>query len=412
MKSLFKISAVVAALALGQTASAVDLYLTGSTAFRGGVHDAIIALFGGDTSCKIAHSGTTADKAGYDGANFSIIQGTLSGISGTSTVYCHWSGSTTGIHDVATSTALSFIAASDLPASTGFANANTGKTGVGAIVPTIAFSDVFQASSTTPTPALIDTKIAVVPFLWVANRGTTGISNITAQQARAMLTTGNQAKSLWTGNAADTDLVMQIGRDDGSGTRATMLAETKYGVFTPLQQYKIVTTGTPGVNATVTSAQLWPLDNSSVANLAGNGGYSSGSFIKAIMGATSASVEYFDETGADQGSIGSVSIVSCLGAGDASGAVTSNGAVPLTYEGSKYWDTGTSAYLPSLIYNGLYTMWGYEHLFTLSTPTGDTATFINNIKTQFLNSAILGANGLPTASMNVNRSSDGAIVGP
>ena len=413
MKSFFKITAALAVLAIGQTASAANanIYVTGSTAFRGGAVEAIIALMGGPANCKIAHGGTTQDQAGLDGSNFSTIQGTLTGITGTSTVFCHFTGSTTGIHDVATNTGLTFIPASALPASTGYANAAINQVASGSTVPTVAFSDVFQASSTTPTPALTDRIVAVIPFIWVANRGTTGFSNITAQQARAVLTTGSQSKSLFTGNAANTDLVLEVGRDDGSGTRATMLAETKYGVFTTLKQYKVVTTGTAGVDATVTSVQTWPVDGSSVANVAGNGGYSSGSFIKAIMGATSSNPNFIDEFGTNNGPIGSTVLISCLGASDGGGAITSNGAVKLTYEGADLYN-GTAALVATQVYNGLYTMWGYEHVFTNGTPAGDTATFVNGLATQFDNTSILGANGLRYSQMVVNRQSDGAVVGP
>jgi hypothetical protein len=413
MKSIYKFTAVLAALSVAHTASAdTSIHLTGSTAFRGGAATAVVALMGGDTACKIAHSGTAATAAGYQGANYTIVQGTMSGISGTTTVYSHWSGSTTGIHDLATSTSLSFISTASLPASNGYTNATINVVSYPTnATPDAAFSDVFQASSTTPTPALTDNKVAIVPFLWVANRGSSGFTNVTAQQARAVLVSGNQAKSLFTDNAADTDLVMETGRDDGSGTRATMLAETKYGVFTPLQQVKITFTGTPGTTGVVTQAQLWPVDGSSVANLAGNGGYSSGSFIKAIMGATSSSVEYFDAAGADQGNIGAVTFISCLGAGDSAAAITTNLAVKLTYEGADLYN-GTAAMVPTQVYNGLYTMWGYEHLFTNGTPTGDLATFVNGVTTQFDNSAILGANGLRISQMTVSRQSDGAVVGP
>jgi len=69
-----------------------------------------------------------------------------------------------------------------------------------------------------------------------------------------------------------------VGRDNGSGTRITSLAETKYGVFTPVQQWKIVSTGAVG-SGSIVSAQLWPVGDGVGSTTAGNGGYTSGSTI-------------------------------------------------------------------------------------------------------------------------------------
>ena len=88
------------------------------------------------------------------------------------------------------------------------------------------------------------------------------------------------------------DLVLAVGRDNGSGTRITQLAETKYGVFTPVQQWKL--TGTTAI----TVAQLWPVGDGVGSFAAGNGGYTSGSTIRTFMGLPSPLVELRDETGA------------------------------------------------------------------------------------------------------------------
>ena len=66
MKSFFKIAVGVCALSLVQQASAANIRITGSTAFRGAVHDTIVAMMGGtpasnSATCKIA---TTASAPG------------------------------------------------------------------------------------------------------------------------------------------------------------------------------------------------------------------------------------------------------------------------------------------------------------------------------------------------------------
>jgi hypothetical protein len=221
-----------------------------------------------------------------------------------------------------------------------------------------------------------------------------------------LFTTGYQPKSIFTGNPAHTDYVLPIGRDNGSGTRGTMLAETKFGVFTSVQQWKIVSSGSAG-SGTVTSARLWSIGDGEGSGSAGNGGYSSGSFIRTILGMSSTSgVELFNDTGDSLASGQAVTLVSCLGVSDAATAVT-NGGVRLKYDGVLYDDSN-----PSLIYEGVYSMWGYLHLYTNGAASGDLLTFKNGVDTQLDNTAVLGSNGLRDSQMHVGRQFDGAVVGP
>jgi hypothetical protein len=152
---------------------------------------------------------------------------------------------------------------------------------------------------------------------------------------------------------------------------------------------------------------LWPIGDGEGSTSAGNGGYSSGSLIRTILGMSSTSgVELLDDTGGSLASGLAVTLVSCLGVGDAATAVT-NGGVRLKYEGVLY--DGSN---PDLIYEGLYSMWGYLHLYTNGAATGDLLTFKNGIDTQLDNDSVLGSNGLRDSQMHVGRQSDGAVVGP
>lgn len=417
MKPFFKIAVGVIALSFAQQASAdATIRLTGSTAFRAGVHKGIIALFGGAANVKIATGMTSANgfntaatQAGYEGADYSTIQGTtFSGITGTVTIQCSWSGSATGIADVDANTNIAFIPAATAAAAsaTGYTSAANTTGGVNSATQsaaaTIAFSDAFVDSTPTPLADLTDHVVAVIPFCWVANKGTTGITNITAQQARAIFTK-NQPKSLFTGVPTDTDLVLAVGRDNGSGTRITYLAETKYGVSTNVQQYKITTVS--GVN---TVAQLWPVGDGVGSTTGGNGGYASGSSIRTIMAATSntSSLQLKTAAGANSGGLRNVTLMSSLGISDANTSVT-NGATRLSYEGVTY-DGGT----PDLIYRGAYTLWGYLHLYTKPTVSADEQALVDGLTTQLDDAAVLGTAGLRVSQMFVSRTTDGAIVGP
>jgi hypothetical protein len=378
MKSVIHLFTAVLALVVVQQASAdVTLRLTGSTAFRSGTHKAIVAMMGGEANCKFATAAITGNTT-----------------------------NTQASYDVALGTALNFIPASSLPASNGYANAVVGNGATLATESTtarFAFSDVFQASTPTPTPALVNTNLAIIPFSFVANEGTTGITNMTQQLARALFSNGSQPKKLFTGNATAPDadnLVLAVGRDNGSGTRITQLAETKYGVFTPVQQWKL--TGTTAI----TVAQLWPIGDGVGSFAAGNGGYTSGSNIRTFMGLPSPLVELRDETGATVATDLPLSFIAWLGIADSITAV-SNGAVRLSYEGVTYDGTNTS-----LIYEGLYTGWGYLHLYTPSGLSTDENQFKTNLATQLDNASVLGSSGLRISQMHVGRANDGATVGP
>lgn len=412
MKSVIHLFTAVLALSVVQQASAdLTIRLTGSTAFRAGTHKAIVAMMGGETNCKFATAAivgnTTNTQASYEGADYSVIQGAATGIPGVTTVQCTWTGSATGIHDVAVGTSLNFIPATALPTSNGYANAVVGNGATLATQSTtarMAFSDVFQSSTPTPTPALVNTNLAIIPFSFVANEGTTGITNITQQLARALWTNGSQPKKLFTGNATAPDaedLVLAVGRDNGSGTRITQLAETKYGVFTPVQQWKLTNSGT-----VITTAQIWPIGDGVGSTTVGNGGYTSGSTVRNFMGWTSPSVELLDETGASVATGLPVSFIAWLGISDSITAVT-NGAVRLSYEGVTY--DGTN---PSLIYQGLYSGWGYLHLYHPSGLSTDENQFKTNLSTQLDNATVLGSAGLRISQMAVSRANDGATVGP
>jgi hypothetical protein len=180
--------------------------------------------------------------------------------------------------------------------------------------------------------------------------------------------------SLWTGDDADEgSFAYATGRDGGSGTRIVTLAETRYGINTEVVQF----TGTV-VSDVVTEVQ--PV---------GNGGYSSGGTMATLLGADS-----FSNFGGY--------FIGYLGLPDATAAI-GLGAKGLTYNGF--------AYSPDAVYNGTYTFWGYEYLYSLTATPGNN---VGTVKTALTNAiaASPGAAGLDPALMRVVRDSDGGDVGP
>lgn len=69
----------------------------------------------------------------------------------------------------------------------------------------------------------------------------------------------------------------------------------------------------------------------------------------------------------------------------------------------------TSNLLPTAIWNGSYTFWGYEYIMWRTSLAGDKLTFGNALKTQIHDVDYFTA-GLSETSMRVNRTSDGGTV--
>jgi len=403
MKSILKYSAIALALALAHQASAVDIVLTGSTAFRGSTHDAIKAIMTGAET--VVHS-----AAALKDSNQATFKGTIPGITGTVYVYCSWSGSASGVLAVANGTTVPVYSQSFIDAKTaGTTTVSAGSTDA-TMVPKIAGSDVFKASITGSGAGFtalgpVNSKVAVIPFRFLRNRGSNALlTNVTAQQYRAIWNNNQQPLAMFTGNSADIEPVIPVGRDNGSGTRITVMAETKYGIGNNVLQWKVTTTGTAGTDAVATRAQIWGVGDGVGSTSAGNGGYDSGSKIATVLAATSDSLDLFDsDNTTDLGVDSDVTILGYLGLSDAATAIT-NGATALPYEGYNYTAAG--------VQEGQYTLWGYFH-FIHPTLTTDETTFKTALigTTGLGNSSILGTNGIALGTMIASRTSDGAIVG-
>ena len=402
MKLKSAILAALLGLAGATTASAQTVInITGATAFRSAMNTSIIEILGGAGTCKYAYVGTT----GITGSDQAIFEGNIGG--NPFIIRTRQSGSTQGIADVvnqATITTYLDVAntASDRVVG-GAAISASGKT-VSAI-PRFSFSDVDQAISNTPSPALPGAPVGVVPFVFVANPGTTGITNMTDQVHESQWKLGEVPKSLYSGNAADsTSLVYAIGRNNGSGTRATILAETKYGPFTTVVQY-VGTGNTAGSEGTGT---VTALTRDGVS-----GGYTSSSDVRRVLSRTSASVSI------DGGTAGPVSLVGYITLSDVvaitnligtptAATVAAGGAsaeaIDLTYNGV--------AYSANNVKNGAYTMWGYQQFYGSSNITGPEQTFFDAFTAE-IPDALGSTTGIKIPEMNVTRfGGDGGIVSP
>lgn len=418
-----KIAVLSLVMAAGY-ASAADIYITGATAFRAAAIKAIASSYTG-TFFASYNSGSlqTAGRAAFSG-NFP-------GISGTTNIYCSWNGSVEGIRALHDNELVTFIGT--IPTTAGAADGTGGA--VDATTKTnaaqLAFSDVSQSSTPFTTTPLYPSEpaVGVVAFSWVVNGGgDPGITGMTSQLSSALLNNGSQPLRMWTGLAGDASkFVFLTGRNDGSGTRTTVFAESGFGISLPTQQWK------PTVASNViTTLRLWPVaDGTNVSNVwnsdvAGNGGFSSGGNLTTSMRSTSAAVQRQNAAGTNVGAPISLSLIGYQSAADAfqtqvAGAGTPgrllkyNGADALTFSG-----TGTvsdpfvlSAASVNAIATGQYTLWGYENLYSVVdlTTNADLDAVYNAIK-DGATAANLGLSGVPLSAMQVGRAVDGGTVAP
>lgn len=371
MKLSKSILASAVALFATATLSYADLVvnITGATAFRAASHNAIIAALGGAGTTQYAYSTSTGAAAtGISGADRAIFVGTMAGL-GTVTIRTSWSGSAAGVANLATGTAVSVMKL-DTPVSTSGINGGlTVASNFENALPKFAFSDVAQAATNNPTPALNGTQVGVVPFMFVAQEGApAGLTNMTDQLFASLYSTGTAPLSTFTGDSADEELlIIPTGRSNSSGTRISILAETGYGFGNAVNQYQ------PTISGGFVTA----------IGAAGNGGYSSNSNVRAVL-----------EAPMSAGLADSFLVVGYLTISDAIAATTTGGAKALTYNGVAYSEENVK--------NGQYSLWSYQWFYNVDGLTADEETFRDEFVAGI--PANLGSAGIPIPDMKVTRS--------
>jgi hypothetical protein len=388
------------------------IHVTGSTAFRGAVHQAIQDVLDPSTT-TIAYVGSSLPGAGeaiFTGHLYSSNQ-TITG--NQVIIKTYWSGSVGGIQAVTTQLPLSSAwltnttpatAAPGTPISSGSAIFDP------ATPPDVCMSDVYQASTPFAYPIenqLVEKTVAIVPFKWMRNTGSPSTwQNITPQLAIALYGgSGKLPLALFTGLSSDEGTnVYALGRNADSGTRLTAFAESGVGVFSSVQQYYPLNNGNiiKSTGLAVTGQELVPQDTvNGITYPAGNSGYASGGQLDDALGAsgsaTASGVNGF--------------YAGYLGLSDAYTAETL-GASELNYNGVPY---STNA-----VQEGHYTFWSYEHLdytSTYNSPSNvgkEVADLIAN-KLIYQDADVIPtgsavAAGIRTVFMKVYRSNDGGTI--
>ncbi len=360
---------------------AVDLYVTGSTAFRANVYTACSKLFDNGVPASI----TYGDAAhGGDANNNSktaswcmtgTVSNNITALGQTPlTIHGLFTGSVQGIQTVEAGTKLLF----STPTS-GVYVTNT---------PTIGFSDA--SGTSTPYPAtgnFSEENVCVQPFVMVKSvigGAMTNVTNITWEQLRYGIAAGRVPLSSWSGKPADhSSYVYVIQRTKDSGTRRCELAQEQFGYNAPctVYLYDNVTNNIfykPSATAIVGSAGL------NNVNLNWGSGY---------VGGGNIATELAYNNAANQA-------ISYLSMGDArtitgvnwSQVIPFNGLYPTAAGAGISGNTGTNDFTP--IAEGLYPCWGYE---VLVYPNVDPSSINSD---QNLTAAQLG-----------NQSATGTILG-
>jgi hypothetical protein len=280
--------------------------------------------------------------------------------------------------------------------------------------------------------------VGIVAFAMITNEGApANFENTTIQQCRALWANGIQPLSLFTGDPADTKYVLATGRNDGSGTRSAYLTEWTYGAANLVNQFTAVNGGTSG--NTITKLTLVPADGigsgafstnrtSDASTLwgntnVGNGGYSSSSALRTLMGLTSANVTVYN--GVDQApdlENQDILLLTWLSTADAKNAADNGGKIlayngvkvtPITAAGS-YQNSGFNEADFKKIATGAYSAWSYQHLYYHGSLSANEQTWYDAMKNNYLPSGLqITSNGVRLGDVTVSRPDDGfPIVAP
>jgi len=421
----------IISLASVQAANVTVVYLTGSTAARQQVFNALTTA--GQVFTSAGTAVIPASETGSD--NQFVVRGTLSN-GDTVDVDCSFTGSEAGISATAgqpltlnqneqslpldpngsgpyplpgIGSSLTFYTptAGATPTYSGakntLPNGVGNNNGVNVTTPDLTMADTSQAVSRTPNSG--STKlhdygiVGVVTFTLMKGYQKTpdstwnNLGNLTTAQANVIIANGDSINaSFATGVAADNvDGVAFIGRNFGSGTRVNFcnncagisyLASIDQWAFSGIvgstaltALYPSATPGTLTFNGNTAAGQ--PLVD------IGNDGFDSGSGVAKMLNV--------DGTGNGSVLLGYLGISDAKNAAGASIPAGGGAATYVKFNGFYESDTAVE--------QGTYTYWGYEHL--LGTPTSSSAD-ASQLATQLDSGIISAVAGLGSASGDVS----------
>jgi len=441
------------ALAIGFASSAMAqttyIEITGATAFRQATMQAIYNAYDSvgnlGNGFDVAHDFTGNNLSQLIASNRAIFTGTFPGITGTTVIRTSFNGSTEGLNAIAGNNNPSFFATTTTFNGDGTirGDADVGGSFVTNVRPKFSFSDVFQSTSPVDTdlnnqPITLQpvgsSAVGIVTFAMITNEGApSNFTNTTIQHCAALWKNGVLPLSVFTGDPDDTTFVFATGRNDGSGTRSAYLTEWQYGAANLVDQYIATSAGISG--NTVTKITRVPANGLGSGNFTtsgtsnastlwgntavGNGGYSSSSALRTLMGLTSASVTVYD--GENQEPLlenENILLLTWLSTSDSKNASDAGGKI-LAYNGvqitpieqtGSYLNSGFNQADFEKVAYGQYSAWSYQHLYhwgTLSAQEQAFRTAMTQTGGWIEQGLQATANGLRLSDMQVERADDG-----
>jgi hypothetical protein len=342
------------------------IYITGSTAFRGQIFQALNL-----------DMGLTVQNGGTSGQNSFTLEGNITDPHGLGfakigdavEVFCDFSGSAEGVQTIIDNEANSYLSST---AAGGGAFSHNGAdfafsdVGQNSTPFTIALTGVTLPEIQTATDVALGepyTGFAVVPFTFAVNKpgATAGINNITDANVRDLYSLGTLEEHLFAGtNAAP---VYAVGRYLLSGTRITAELDDTDRTSVSLKQYGL---GSPSSASTTNVAGytvpgLNQGDSTTPAGTQwvslGNGGYFTGGNVGLALAAAVSPLP---------------PAIAYIAWSDAQGKFGSSGAVPITWNGQASYNGtwGSGSWNLAGLENGSYTFYSYERLYENPSDVG------------------------------------------
>ena len=342
MKKLLTIAALGGLFAAGTLQAQVNIYIAGSTAFRANVFRTVEASLDAGYTVNPPSAGT--------GTGVVTFQGTMNSLFGGQTVivYCAYNGSVQGLGDLNNNTLVTFT------------NATPGGPAVTA-VPNITFSDVDKISTLWPSAPVIETHVAVLPFVYCRNISCpTSVTNINGHQLQSLWDNGALKLSMFTGNTNDDSGTMYVtGRNKDSGTRVGASADAYY-------------TGSPILYGF--QSGVFTVLNQNLNGAIYGFGYSSGGNEAQALTNTAATGPMIGYEGLND----ALSVAGSASTGKPQNNGGGNCAI-IAYDGFLPFNNYTPGTLPVPAYpdftpitTGQYTFWTYECMETLNTHASDS----------------------------------------
>ncbi len=453
------------ALFAAQSASAQVTYeVTGATAFRRATIEAVRSVY---TDAGVPWR-VVQNKASFTSSDFLTFEGVIDGVS--TTIRCSFNGSIEGLRALAEPGQAGpgsngdawYFKTDQLPGS----SSPTGETAVVAAdvkdpaassavleraQAEMAFSDtdviISPYGSPGPgDPILVGGSPGAVVFTVCSSKGS-GITNVTFQQYNSLLANGFVPKSFFTGDPDDTSLVFCTGRNDGSGTRSSYLAEMGFGVSNPVNQYLVLSWTGSTINDTITAVQQVPAggvndpltpdlqawvnggntllqavgDRSIVwdQDVVGNGGAASGGALVNGLRQLGPSVRVFNGDGTNAfGGVPQtdIALVTWISLNDAVNAVAGGaGANLCSFNGVTLdLNAGKTAMAPegrNKVINGAYSAWNFVQFYHVDGAPADVVELFDTIKSN-IEGGDLGVAGIPVGDFTIGRTEDGGTINP